>query len=468
MKIFGRFGLPWAPLSRALSAAVVVSLFTLSACSPNALSNAVPSFSNAGSTSTATRSASDLANVAGGALGLPGGGALGLPGGGALALPGGDLLGSINLSALTNLLFGLLSPCAVVGLVVGQAQCNALLNPNVPVNPNPNLSVWQISGYHPSDLRAAYNIPSSGGSGRIVATIVAGDDPTAENDLGVYRHAFGLTACTTANGCFHKVNQSGAAGSYPASLTGWAQEAGIDIEMISAVCPSCSVLLVEANSAQLSDLEAAVDTAVNLGATVVNNSYYAPEYNGELTDEQHYNHPGVAVTVSAGDVGYGATFPASSRYVTSVGGTTLSRGLLGLGWSQTVWGATGSGCSTYVPKPDWQKDTGCTNRTLNDISAVADPLTGVAVYNSTAPSGQVGWGVYGGTSVSAPIVAGMYALSSNAGNISGASYAYGHTGNFHEVTSGSNGQCTPSYLCNGGFGYNGPAGLGTPSGDGGF
>ena len=454
---------------RAYQALAVASLFLLTACGPGGVaSNAVPSFSTSGSTSATTRTTSDTANYAGGSLAMPGGGSLAMPGGGSLAMPGGDLLGIVNLSSLTNILFSLLSPCTVTSLLGGEAQCNVLLNPNVAVNPNPNLSAWQISGYHPSDLRSAYNVSSNGGSGHIVAAIVAGDDPTAENDLGVYRHAFGLTACTSANGCFHKVNQSGDAASYPAGLNGWAQEAGIDIEMISAVCPSCSIMLVEANSAQLTDLEAAVDTAVRLGATVVNNSYYAPEFNGELTDEQHYNHPGVAMTVSAGDVGYGATFPASSRYVTSVGGTTLSRGLLGLGWAQSVWGGTGSGCSTYVPKPSWQTDQGCTNRTLNDVSADADPLTGVAVYNSTAPSGQVGWGVYGGTSVSAPIIAGLYGISGNAGAIDGASYAYAHTQSFHTITSGSNGQCNPSYLCSGGFGYNGPSGLGTPAGDGGF
>jgi subtilase family serine protease len=472
MKIFGRSGSFFALVFRAQASTLVLAL-GLTACGSGggAISNALPSFSSS------ARSAADTTATPGnGALAFPGNGALAWPGNGALAWPGGNsivtvssssLLGDV-LGTLVGLLSQVLPVCGVTSLLVGEAQCNALLNPNVAVNPNPNLSPSQIYGYHPADLRSAYNVPSTGGSGKIVAAIVAGDDPTAENDLAVYRNAFGLAPCTSANGCFHKVNQSGATGSYPASLSGWPQEAGIDVEMISAVCPSCSILLVEANSAQISDLGAAVDTAVRMGAAAVSNSYYAREYDTELTDDVHYRHPGVPITVAAGDTGYGSTYPASSDYVISVGGTTLNRGLLGLGWSQSVWGGTGSGCSQYVSKPSWQTDSGCAMRTLNDVAVVADPMTGVAVYASTAPSGQAGWGVYGGTSVSAPIVAAMYALAGNDAGSTGASYAYAHPAAFKPVTSGNNGSCTPGYLCNGGFGYNGPAGLGTPSGLGGF
>jgi subtilase family serine protease len=317
-----------------------------------------------------------------------------------------------------------------------------------------------IPGLHPSDIQSAYRIPS-GGEGRTVAVIDAGDDPTAEADLAVYRNAFGMPACTTSNGCFRKVGQSGSASALPAVLSGWPQETGIDIEMISAVCAECNILLVEANSANTSDLALAVDTAVALGANAVSNSYYAPEYNGELTDETHFNHPGTAITVSSGDTGYGATFPASSRYVTAVSGTTLVRGGT-RGWSETVWSATGSGCSAYVPKPAWQHDTGCTNRTLADVAVVGNPQTGVAVYNTTAVQSQQGWGVYGGTSVGAPIIAAMYAIAGNAP--SGASLAYANTSAFFGVVSGNNGTCSPAYLCTAGIGYNGPGGVGTPDG----
>jgi len=407
-----------------------------------------------------------LALPGGGTLALPGGGTLALPGGGTLALPGGGTLAlpGGGVQSLLAALVNALPLCAVASLVVHSAQCNALLNTTIAVIPDPTLPIVSIPGLHPSDIQSAYHIPS-GGSGRTVAVVDAGDDPTAEADLAVYRTAFGLPACTTSNGCFRKVGQSGSATSLPAALAGWPQETGIDIQMISAVCAACNILLVEANSADVSDLGAAVDTAVALGANAVSNSYYAPEYNGELTDETHFNHPGTPITVSSGDTGYGTTFPASSRYVTAVGGTTLERGGA-RGWSETVWSATGSGCSEYVPKPSWQHDSGCANRTVADVAAIGNPQTGVSVYNTTAAQNEQGWGVYGGTSVGAPIVAALYAIAGNA--TSGASSAYQDQAAFFGVVSGNNGKCSPAYLCTGGAGYNGPGGVGTPDGVGGL
>jgi subtilase family serine protease len=409
-----------------------------------------------------------LALPGNGALALPGNGALALPGNGALALPGNGALALPGGAEVSNLLAALvdaLPVCALASVVVRQAQCNALLDTAIPVNPDPGALAATIAGLHPADLQSAYRF-GAGGGGRTVAVIDAGDDPTAESDLAVYRAAFGLPPCTSSSGCFRKVDQAGTAGAYPSVLTGWPQETGIDIEIVSAVCPACDILLVEANSAQISDLGAAVDTAAALGATAISNSYYTPEYDGELTDETHFDHPGVAVTVSSGDTGYGTTFPASSRYVTAVGGTTLTRG--GLGWTQAVWAATGSGCSSYVPKPAWQHDGGCANRTVADVAVVGNPQTGVAVYNTTAATSQVGWGVYGGTSVGAPIVAALYALAGNAASVQGAGAAYAHPGAFEPILTGSNGTCNPSYLCTAGSGYNGPGGVGSPDGIAGF
>lgn len=412
------------------------------------------------SDASVTRTSSAVATFAGGALAMPGGGALALPGGGALALPGGVT----NLAAaLTNVL----PVCALTSIVVGGAQCTALLNTAIPVIDDATLLAGVIAGLHPSDLQSAYRLPAGAGAGQTVAVVDAGDDPTAESDLAVYRNAFGLPECSAANGCFRKVNQSGQTGAYPAAVTGWAQETAIDLAMVSAVCPACSIVLVEANTAQISDLGAGVDSAVALGATTVSNSYYAPEYNSELTDEGHYNHPGVAITVSSGDTGYGTTFPAASRYVTGVGGTSLVRGGL-RGWSETTWAATGSGCSSYVAKPSWQHDAGCRNRTVTDVVAIGDPKTGVAVFATTAPSGQQGWGVYGGTSVGAPIVAAAYALAGNARGLQYASNAYANPGAFNAIVAGSNGSCSPAYLCNAGPGYTGPGGLGSPNGVGGL
>jgi subtilase family serine protease len=444
---------------RGLAALAILALLLVSCGGRPGGMSSVPQASGA------TRVASDTATYAGGAMALPGGGAMALPGGGAMALPG-ELLGGLPiLSNVLAILTGALPTCAVVQILVHSAQCNALLNLSVPVNPDPNLNASQIVGYHPSQLASAYHLPTTNGSGKTVATVVAGDDPTAESDLAVYRHAFGLPACTSSNGCFRKVNQKGNSSSYPAPLSGWPQEAGIDIEMISAACPNCNILLVEVDSADLSDLESGVDVAARLGAAAINNSYYAPEYGSEVTEQQHFNHPGVEITASSGDVGYGATFPASSSYVTAVGGTTLT---LGLTIVQTVWAASGSGCSMYVSKPAWQHDSGCPNRTVGDMAAVADPMTGVAVYNTTAPSGQVGWGVYGGTSVAAPIVAAAFALSGNGAGAIPAEYAYAHPGAFGAVLLGANGTCSQAYLCTGGLGYRGPSGLGTPNGVGGL
>lgn len=323
------------------------------------------------------------------------------------------------------------------------------------------------SGLNPSDLQSAYKLPSStAGSGKTVAIVDAYDDPNAESDLAVYRSQFGLPPCTTANGCFRKVNQNGGT-SYPRANSGWAGEIALDLDMVSAICPNCKILLVEASSATMKNLGTAVNTAAKLGAVAISNSYGGGEYSGETTDEATYfNHPGIAITVSSGDSGYGVEFPAASRYVTAVGGTSLTRASgTTRGWTETVWNGAGSGCSSYVTKPSWQTDTGCSHRTVADVSAVADPYTGVSVYNSYKASG---WAVYGGTSVSSPIIAAVYALAGNTSSITYGSYPYSHTSSLFDVTSGSNGSCSGSYLCTAKSGYDGPTGLGTPNGIGAF
>jgi subtilase family serine protease len=322
------------------------------------------------------------------------------------------------------------------------------------------------SGYGPSDLRSAYKLTATGASSQTVAIVDAYDDPTAEADLGVYRSQYGLSSCTTANGCFRKVNQTGGT-TPPRANGGWAQEISLDLDMASAICPGCHILLVEANSSAFTDLAAAVDTAARLGATTISNSYGGSEFSQETTSTYggHYNHPGIPITVSSGDAGYGVEFPAASQYVTAVGGTTLNRASNTRGWTETAWSGAGSGCSAYVAKPSWQHDAGCARRTVADVSAVANPNTGVAVYDSTRYQGSAGWMVFGGTSVAAPVVASVYAL---AGNGADPSYPYGHTASLFDVTSGSNGACSVTYLCTAGAGFDGPTGLGTPNGTGGF
>jgi hypothetical protein len=320
------------------------------------------------------------------------------------------------------------------------------------------------SGYGPSNLQSAYKL-SSGGSGATVAIVDAYNDPNAESDLATYRSQFGLAACTTANGCFSKVNQNGATSPLPTNDSGWAGEISLDVDMVSAICPNCHILLVEANSANDADLYAAEDYAAG-HAKYVSNSWGGNEYSGQTTDDAHFNHPGVAITVSSGDNGNGAEYPATSRYVTAVGGTSLNTSSNSRGWTESAWSGAGSGCSTYDAKPTWQNvTTNCTRRAEADVSAVADPNTGVAVYQTYGASG---WSVYGGTSASAPIIASVYALAGTPGAADyPASYPYAHPGNLFDVTSGSNGSCG-SPMCTAGTGWDGPTGLGTPNGTAAF
>ncbi|MFF0416577.1 putative Ig domain-containing protein [Kitasatospora sp. NPDC004745] len=353
----------------------------------------------------------------------------------------------------------------------GQMACLALARTDLPQQASlaPDINP---SGYGPTDLAAAYNLPTSAGSGATVAIVDAQDDPNAESDLAAYRSQYGLPACTTANGCFRKVDQRGGT-SYPTADSGWAGEISLDVDMVSAVCPNCHILLVESDDASMDNLGAAVNTAVSMGAKYVSNSYGGSEDSTDpSSDSSYFNHPGVAITVSSGDSGYGVEYPAASQYVTAVGGTSLNRASTSRGWSEKVWGSTsggngaGSGCSAYDPKPSWQKDTGCGKRTVADVSAVADPATGVAVYQTYGGSG---WNVYGGTSASSPIIAAVYALAGTpAAGTTPASYPYAHTASLYDVTSGANGSCSPSYLCTAGSGYDGPTGLGTPNGTAAF
>lgn len=319
------------------------------------------------------------------------------------------------------------------------------------------------SGYGPADLQSAYSLPSaSAGSGQTVAIVDAYDDPNAASDLSVYRSQYGLPACTTSNGCFRKVNQTGGT-KMPRANGGWAQEISLDLDMVSAICPNCHILLVEASSASNSNLDTAVNTAVSLGANVVSNSYGGSETGAT---NAAYNHPGHIITASAGDNGTGPSQPCSYSTVVCIGGTSLSRASTTRGWAETAWSGSGSGCSADVSKPSWQTDSGCKMRSEADVSAVADPNTGVAVYDSYSYQGASGWMVFGGTSVASPVIASVYALAGNASSLNYAQSIWQHAGTaaLNDVTSGSNGTCSISYICNAGPGYDGPTGWGTPNG----
>jgi Ricin-type beta-trefoil lectin domain len=319
------------------------------------------------------------------------------------------------------------------------------------------------SGYGPSSLLSAYNLASASaadGGGATVAVIENADNPNLESDLGTYRSEYGLPACTTANGCFEKVNQSGQQSNYPAGNVGWGTEASLDVDMVSAICPKCHILVVEAG-----DLGAAQNTAASLGAHFISNSWGTGDNSGDAGSDADFNHAGVVDVASSGDSGYGVSYPASSKYVVAAGGTSLDQNSsTARGWSETAWSGAGAGCSSWESKPSWQTDTGCGNRTVADVSAVADPATGVAVYDTY---GEGGWFVVGGTSVASPLIASVFALA-GAPSGSAAAVLYAHAGSLNDVTSGSDGSCSPSYLCTAGAGYDGPTGLGTPNGLGAF
>jgi len=336
-------------------------------------------------------------------------------------------------------------------------------------------------GYGPGDLQRAYGLGGLKGRGRTVAIVDAFDDPKAEADLAVYRAAYGLPPCTTANGCFRKVNQNGKAAPLPASDFGWAEEISLDLDAVSAVCRTCHILLVEANGPNVGPLMAAVDTAVRLGAIAVSNSYGGREDQSILRSDAHFNRRGVTMAAASGDAGYGVQWPASSPFVTAVGGTSLHRAKNARGWTEKAWAGAGSGCSKFEPKPAWQRDRGCANRSVADVSALADPQSGLGVYDTFnncllallcdgmiaagTAKGLNGWAQIGGTSLSTPIVAAIYAL---AGNHRKARYLYENRRDLHDVRTGSNGKCSVMYLCTARVGYDGPTGLGTPRGAGAF
>jgi hypothetical protein len=336
-------------------------------------------------------------------------------------------------------------------------------------------------GFDPQDLRSAYDLPESGGSGRTIAIVDAYDDPNAEADLAVYREHYGLSPCTVANGCFEKVNQKGETANYPeAEEAGWAVEESLDMDMVSAACQECHILLVEANNEEEPELNAAEETAVALGATAVSNSWdYEEEWPEETASDHVFDHPGVPILFAGGDYTYRPNYPATSPYVIAVGGTTLKKEPASpRKWEEQVWFrereftfspwvGSGSYCSKYEPKPAWQTDMACRMRLSNDVSAVADPETPLSVYDTYH---EGGWLLIGGTSASSPFLAGVEGLSSAHSISLGAEAFYRDPGALFDVSKGSNGACSSpleredEYWCTALAGYDGPTGNGTPDG----
>lgn len=388
---------------------------------------------------------------------------------------------------------------------IGYATCDSLIrtdntalsskplkplthSPNEPekFNTTPSSSIGNDGGYDPAFLQAAYNVTdssSTNGKGTIVAVVDSYADPTADSDLAEYRSLWNLPPCTVANGCLHIVNQEGLPSTAVTVNQGWQLETNLDLDMVSAMCPNCQIVQVEANSNSIADLSAADQTAYDYGASVISNSYSAsegtstyPDYT--VADTNDFNHPGIAITAATGDGGYDVAYPGATAgqtsypgvlpEVTAVGGTTLnqSAGTTTRQATETMWQYTGGGCSLTQSKPSWQKDTGCTNRTIADVSADADQSTPVWIYNNG------NWELAGGTSVATPIVAGIIALEPQQYNYS-PSYPYANSSSFNDITSDTNGSnsptgCTILYLCNAEVGYDAPTGVGSPNGLAGF
>jgi hypothetical protein len=363
----------------------------------------------------------------------------------------------------------------------GHSQCDLkILRAPKGVTAATKCTVSEKAGYSACNIQSSYlltTLSSSKGAGETVAVVDAYDDPKAAADLSVYRKANGLAACTVANGCFKKLNQEGKSGPLPSGDMGWGGEISLDLDMVSAVCPKCHITLIEANSSGNGDLYSAVAEAVALHANVVTDSWGSGEYNGETGWDGDFDFSGVPIVFSSGDGAYGGgvQYPSASRYVTSVGGTELTPTKTGRKWKETAWvtkptsgqptQGSGSGCSAYETKPSWQKDTGCTKRMTADVSAVAADVLGYDSYES--PKG--GWYYEFGTSVAAPIIASIYALANNTKTVTTpVSFAYSHSSHLYDITSGSEGVCSPAYFCKAGAGYDGPTGLGSPDGDAAF
>jgi subtilase family serine protease len=353
--------------------------------------------------------------------------------------------------------------------VAGAATCHAIRRDTVDRNgkPVPTATTTTPAGYGPGALQAAYGLDGVSGAGNTVAIVDAYHDPNAEADLGTYRSQFGLDPCTTGNLCFKQVDQTGGA-SYPTANGGWGQEISLDLDMVSAACPACHILLVEAKSSSFSDLAAAVNYAASQpNVAAISNSYGGSELNNSAIASA-YDHKGIAVTASTGDSGYGAQSPATFPGVIAVGGTSLKRASNTRGWTETAWSGAGSGCSAYFTALWTQTGTSCAKKAVADVSAVADPNTGVAVYDSYAYQGRSGWMVFGGTSASSPIIASVYAQNTaNFGDYP-AAYTWAHASELNDVTSGSNGRCRTKVWCTAGSHWDGPTGLGTPNGTGAF
>jgi subtilase family protein len=359
----------------------------------------------------------------------------------------------------------------------GHMRCYMLFRPQYAVNAGlMHAAKTSPAGWGARTLERAYRLPVSRNSRQTIAVSIAGRTPKLARYLKIYREHYGLPPCGTASGCLRIVNQHGKAKPPAPNATGsgWDLEVTLDVSMISAACPHCKILVVEASSTSDGDLGQTDSTAARLGAAVISNSYGQRE-NGQAMGFKHdYLHHGHMTVVSSGDSGYdAASFPANLAGVTAVGGTELRRAHNHRGFTEQVWNdpnlfaAASSGCSAYVGKPAWQHDAHCPGRTVADVSAIA---ADVPIFNAA----WGGWITVAGTSAAAPFISGVYGLAGNARHLT-PRHLYTHRGHLFDITHGNNALtgtplalCGRDYLCVARKGYDAPTGLGTPNGIGGF
>ncbi|MFF7337118.1 hypothetical protein ACFZAT_07210 [Streptomyces sp. NPDC008163] len=331
-------------------------------------------------------------------------------------------------------------------------------------------------GYTPQQIRTRLGLTGDG-AGQTVAITVAYDYPSAKADLNHFAEHFGLpqTCDTVAEGtdCFD-FEQVYATGSKPAANTSWAQEAALDIEWAHSVAPKAKIVLVEAADASASALAKAIDVAASHHPAAVNNSWGMREYSEEPFYDQHCKLADSVCTQSTGDAGHPAGYSSTNPYALAIGGTKLVLDADGNTTSETAWASTGGGLSYFEPRPAYQDGVQpSAYRATPDVSFVADPNTGVAVYTSATGTGT--WLQVGGTSLSSPIWAGVIAAADQlraaagkkplavAGPAGDTAHAavYGLGGALRDITAGSNGYCGAE--CTAGPGYDTVTGLGSPN-----
>jgi subtilase family serine protease len=341
----------------------------------------------------------------------------------------------------------------------GFARCSALIATLVSTSKALTVSPFAdptggSAPYDPANLHSAYNLPTTASGTPTVGIVDAFNDPDLSSDLATYRSEWGLSSCTTSNGCLKIASQTGSTTKLPSTNESWGVEESLDLDMVSAICENCHIVLVEASSASNANLGAAANEAVKLGAIAVSNSYGESEFSGEASDcSSFYQHNDVAVTASTGDGGPGVEYPSVCPTVIGVGGTTLNSNGTETAWNTSSTEGSGGGCSSFIAIPTWQSSsvTGCSKRAVADVSADADPNTGVFVFDSF---GEGGWLEVGGTSESSPIIASVFALAGNVSTTTTpATLPWAHRSSLFEV---------------GGTSYAFQTGLGSPNGTGAF